>query len=311
MLRSRRLTKLKTFWILIVVVLVVGILTIAYFSYPKPLKNETPKPADNEVNVCLHLSEYDNQTISYLSDLRVKWVRTDWLTSNNEMSVYSQSLQDNGINLLAIVNASIFPFQNSMLEEWNRTVTEIATSEGFKSTDAIEICNEPNGNNSFIPPETYYEMLKSAYAIIKNYTTIPVVFAGISPNSEVHNYNWTSYLNAVFAYNDTNEYFDYMGIHLYDDTVINLSTLQFVKNLTDKPIWLTETGKPSENNDETAQATYLSTVYSTFKPLVSKIFIYELKDKGLSSYGEDHFGLLTYNGTRKESYHTVWDISHK
>ena len=102
-----------------------------------------------------------------------------------------------------------------------------------------------------------------------------------------------------------------MGIHLYDDTVINLSTLQFVKNLTDKPIWLTETGKPSENNNVTAQATHLSTVYSTFKPLVSKIFIYELKDKGLSSYGEDHFGLLTFNGTRKESYHTVWDISRK
>jgi len=44
--------------------------------------------------------------------------------------------------------------------------------------------------------------------------------------------------------------------------------------------WLTETGKPSakDNYNELMQAEYLSSICSTFKPLVSKIFIYELKD---------------------------------
>jgi len=31
------------------------------------------------VNVCLHLSDYSNMTISYLKDLKVDWVRTDWI----------------------------------------------------------------------------------------------------------------------------------------------------------------------------------------------------------------------------------------
>jgi hypothetical protein len=92
----------------------------------------------------------------------------------------------------------------------------------------------------------------------------------------------------------------------------NLNTRQFVKGLTNKPIWLTETRKPSENNGETAQATYLSSIYSTFKPLVSKIFIYELNDGyGLFPEKENHFGLLTANGTKKESYYTILNISRK
>jgi hypothetical protein len=71
-----RLSRLKTLWIVLILILfvVIGILAYSYFR----------KPAENEVNVCLHLSDYDNQTISHLNDLRVRWVRTDWIiTSDN------------------------------------------------------------------------------------------------------------------------------------------------------------------------------------------------------------------------------------
>ena len=36
-----------------------------------------------------------------------------------------------------------------------------------------------------------------------------------------------------------------MGIHLYDDMNVNTNTLKFIESLTAKPIWVTETGKPS------------------------------------------------------------------
>jgi hypothetical protein len=300
LLNFRRLAGLKTHWILIVLVLVIGLWIIAYSYYPKP--------AENEVNVCLHLSDYGCSTISCLTDLRVRWVRTDWIVaSDDSMRGYSQDLQDNNINLLAIIDNNTLCNQNFTFEEWNNTIAEIVNSEGFNNTDAVEIWNEPN-SNAFVQPETYYKMLKSAYTIIKNYTTIPVVFAGVSPNVP----NWQTYLTAVFAYNDTQDYFDYMGIHLYDDMATNLNTLQFVKDLTSKPVWLTETGKPTENNDEKVQAAYLHSVYYTFKPLVSKIFIYELKDGyGASPEKENHFGLLTIEGTKKEAYEVIWKIGRK
>ena len=300
MLDFRRLTRLKTLWILIVLVLVIGLCFLAYSYYSKPV--------EGEVNVCSHLSDFDSQTISYLIDLRVRWVRTDWMiTADNSMRNYSQILQDNNISLLAIIDINTFGNQSLTLEEWNNTVTEVVNSEGFNNTDAVEIWNEPN-SIAFVQPETYYEMLKSAYTIIKNYTAIPVVFAGVSPNVP----NWQTYLTAVFAYDDVQDYFDYMGIHLYDDMATNLNTLQFVKGLTSKQIWLTETGKPTENNDETVQAEYLRSIYSTFKPLVSKIFIYELKDGyGASPEKENHFGLLTLEGTKKEAYEVIWNIGRK
>ena len=298
---------LKTLWVLFALILLVGTCLLAFSYYSKPTEN-------NEVNVCLHLSDYDNETVSHLRDLKISWVRTDWLvTADNSMTIYSQTLQDNSINLLAIIDTNTFNNQNFTLKQWNTTITEIVNSEGFNNTDAVEIWNEPNGAENtypeaYIQPEKYYEMLKSAYAIIKNYTVVEVVFAGISPNIP----DWQTYLNTVFAYGDTQNYFDYMGIHFYDDVTTNLDTLEFVKGLTNKPIWLTETGKPSVNNDQAAQATYVRSIYSNFGSLVSKIFIYELKDNyGLFPENENHFGLLTIDGTKKESYNVVWDINRK
>jgi hypothetical protein len=292
----------KGLWIVIVLILLVVTSLLMYSYYPKP--------TENEVNVCLHLSDYGCSTISYLTELGVEYVRTDWLlTDDNSMRDYSQKLQDNNINLLAIVNMSKFGNQIN-LEEWNETVIDIVNSEGFNNTDAVEICNEPNNSAYFIPAETYFEMLKSAYIIIKNYANISVVFAGVSPNID----GWQDYLNTVFAHDDVEDYFDYMGIHFYyDDMEENLSVLQFVEGLKSKPIWLTETGKPStENYNETWQAEYLSSIYSTFKPLVSKIFIYELKDNpSHSNDQEGHFGLLTVEGAQKEAHWVVCNINRK
>ena len=179
------------------------------------------------------------------------------------MRDYSQNLEDNEINFLAIIDINTFNQTIPTLEEWKKTVIEIVASEDFKNTDAVEIWNEPNGS-AYIQPENYSEMLKTAYAIIKNLRAIPIVLAGVSPNCG----DWQSYLNTVFANDDIENYLDYVGIHFYDDMQTNLNTLEFVKGLTTKPIWLTETGKPSatEDNTEAIQAQYVNSIYSTFEP---------------------------------------------
>jgi len=300
------LTGLKALWILIVVMLLLGAFAVAYLYYPEA--------EESLVNVCLHWEDYDPQnTMPYLVDLGVGWVRTDWLlTPDNPMRNYSQDLQDHNIKLLAIIDHKTFDYQIPTLEEWKETITEIVTSEDFRNVDAVEIWNEPNSDafDSYIEPDVYFEMLKSAYAIIKEHTNIPVVFAGVSPNVE----GWQTYLNAVFAHNDTQDYFDYMGLHFYDGNMTtNLDTLEFVESLTSKPIWLTETGQPSATGDytEAKQAEYLSSVYSTFEPLVSKIFIYELRDGNGETVPEreNYFGLLTFEETKKPAYDIVWNIS--
>ncbi|MDD3791693.1 MAG: glycosyl hydrolase [Candidatus Bathyarchaeota archaeon] len=279
----------------------IGICIVAYSIYPQPKQ-------EKELNICLHLSDYNYETIPYLVDLNIEWVRTDWLiTPDKSMQNYCQDLQNNNIKILTIIDVNTFGNQNFTLEQWNMTVTEIVTSEGFDTVDAVEIWNEPNAI-AYIDPEIYCELLKSAYVIIKNYTSIPVVLAGISPNID----GWQTYLNEIFANSYIEEYFDYMGIHLYDDVATNFETLQFVRNLTSKPIWLTETGKPSENNAQVAQANYIESIYSNFRFQVNKIFIYELYDgEGAYPEAENYFGLLSLNGVKKEAYNVVWEINRK
>jgi exo-beta-1,3-glucanase (GH17 family) len=166
------------------------------------------------------------------------------------------------------------------------------------------------GSSSNSPKVLPSGSLKSAYVIVKTYSDIPVVFTGISPRGD-----WQDYLNSFFAYGDVEDYFDFMDIHFYfDDMDTNLDVLHFVKGLTDKPIWVTETGKPSatENYSESKQAEYLSSVYSTFNSLVDKIFVYELKDnQGLFPLKENYFGLLTIDGKQKQAYQVICDINAK
>lgn len=294
---------MKRLWVLGALMLLIVFSIIAYY-YPR-----IEKYSPEEVNVCLHIWDYCNNTISFFDDLRVRWVRTDWINLSI-MKVYSQALQDNSINLLTIIDINTFNQKKPTLEEWNKSLTEFILSDGFSDVDAVEIWNEPNSKSfdeiAYIEPDRYYEMLKSAYLIIKNYTDVEVVFSGISPNVDY----WQDYLVDVFSHNDANDYFDVMGIHLYDDSNTNIDTLNFIKSLTLKPIWVTETGKPSNVSGEEAQANYLISFYESISPLVDKIFIYEFLDNsGLIDDNENHFGLLTINGTKKQAYRRVWELA--
>jgi hypothetical protein len=145
--------------------LLVAVFLVGYSFYPRRVEDEA-------VGICVHLEDYDNQTISNLIDLGSGWVRTDWTTPDDSMREYSKELQYNDIKLLVIIDHKTFGYRIPTLEEWNRTITELVNSEAFRDIDAVEIWNEPNSGDYSVKPYVYYEMLKSAYAIIKNFTSL-------------------------------------------------------------------------------------------------------------------------------------------
>jgi hypothetical protein len=160
--------------------------------------------------------------------------------------------------------------------------------------------NEPNGA-VYVAPDSYYEMIKSSYTLLKNYSSATVVFAGVSPNVS----QWQTYLSHVFAHKDIEQYFDIMGAHLYDDASTNNQTLQFVKGLTDKPIWVTEIGKPSASVDNTKsiQANYVVNNIPSLTHEVDKVFWYELRDcQKTQNPNEKYFGLIDTAYSRKPAY---------
>lgn len=125
---------MKILWVLSGIILIVLAGAFAYSYYPMVV--------ENEVNVCMHLSDYNNETIGYLKDLNAKSVRTDWLIiPDNSMRDFSLKLQDNGINLLVIVDTNTWNHQDFTLAEWNKTLTQIANSAGLEATDAVEKIN--------------------------------------------------------------------------------------------------------------------------------------------------------------------------
>jgi len=106
--------ELKTLWITLALIVLIGVSIIAYTFYPRSSQ-------EKGLNVCLHLSDYNNQTISYLTDLGIAWVRTDWvITYDKSMQTYSQDLRNNNISLLTIMDINNFNHQNFTLEEWSQ-----------------------------------------------------------------------------------------------------------------------------------------------------------------------------------------------
>ena len=74
----------------------------------------------------------------------------------------------------------------------------------------------------------------------------------------------------------------------------------------------TELFHPTEENGEKDQAEYLRTVCSNLGPNVDKILNYELRDGSvIVPERENHLGLLTVNGTKKEAYNTVKNINRR
>jgi hypothetical protein len=275
------------------------------------------------LGVCLHLYQYDDDTVNQLEQLNSSWVRIDWIP--NKMDYIIPALKENRIKILAILDHNTMNFAeppnpNFTLSEWATTLNEIMSTDVSKQVDAWEIWNEPNVQQFYSgymngTPQNYFEMLKVAHEII--YSNSPdslVIAAGLSPDEKL---NWSEWL-AVFSSLSPQPYFDYQGVHLYNDAKANLNIIKQAKQIMKvDDVWITEIGKPSAPVDEgfsaENQATYLISNFQMLNCNVRcPVFWYQLKDEtGASLEKENHFGLFDFLNNPKTSFDAFIEFTYQ
>ncbi|MEM2291967.1 MAG: glycosyl hydrolase [Nitrososphaerota archaeon] len=299
---------------LVVAVLLTAAMTVSLFSVSFSLQSSKAIYSYGAVHygltyrygVCFHAPwEYNPTTKEIISNLGKIWVRSDWKLSNNMIS-WKNDMKHAGLKVLGIINYVTLNWKPFNLTDWERLVEEVVTAA--PDVDAWEIWNEPDAQKFQLgymdgTPEHYFEMLKIAYTVVKNKTNALVVGPAIS--SSGLKTDWLQRLVDLGALN----YLDVISIHLYFDTVSNNQNyLDRVRSIVgDKPIWVTEIGKPSAiTRTEEFQDNYLKTNFDPNTGLdADKLFWYELVDNpSLSESYEGYFGLVRANYTFKPSYYS-------
>jgi len=288
----------------VVFLLVVGSYTVT-FNTPSALA-EAP-----EFGVCLHLYQFDNKTIELLEQINSTWVRIDWIP--NQMDYVVNDMKANGIKILAILDHNTMNFADPpnldfSLAQWTATVQGIMATDAAKKVDAWEIWNEPNVDKFQFgymngSPQNYADMLESASLAIKSVSNATVLAAGLSPDYPNSNPNWEKWL-IDFNGNSPQSFFDFQGIHLYDDITTNNYVISQTKELMKKDIWITEIGQPSAPSPHSNQdqSSYLSSNFQMLSEFPNPVFWYQLKDETAGfPEKENHFGLFDSQNNPKEA----------
>jgi hypothetical protein len=176
--------------------------------------------------------------------------------------------------------------------------------------DAWEIWNEPKSPNYTIPTEKYFDMVKIASPIIRQYDPSAKIllfgglnlYSGGGPNLDLDK----AFAEEMSKTNIT-MYGDIISVHAYtwgnNESIVwenkYTESLNYYRSLFGSlEVWVTETGKPLEEGNEIITAQYLSDAYNFFKSEkinVNKVFWYSLTDY---SFDNATFGLTLQNQTR-------------
>lgn len=262
-----------------------------------------------------------------LAESGINWIRGD-VTSNNDYgwnNIYELAKTYN-LSLIGTLDHITMNQQAFNLADWEHTVNASVADYG-DVVHVWEIWNEPFFEDNYLScfngsAEAYFELLKTAYTIIKANDPSDIVLGlgGLPlysstdgpPDSNItyveYSINFTKQLWSMGAQN----YCDAISLHAYPygnytkehaETSFN-KTLAFYQNITGKPIWITETGQYSRQENTTFteldQADYLSASYQLFKEHKVEAYIwYELSDDPL--YPEYTFGLYNTDLTTKEA----------
>jgi hypothetical protein len=259
----------------------------------------------------------------------VKCFRADIYNSEGEITFVANATKA-GAQYIGILDYATVGAQPSIsgcisgcnwtLDTWNASIATAVAD--YPEIHVWEIYNEPLGANFASGYENrnashYFNMIKSAYSIIKNNNpnaTI-VCFGGAQMFSSVFSSNSVQneflFYQQVWKYGAA-KYCDAISLHAYNQPYYNFSqivdngetleqsynnTLNMYENLTGKPIWITETGIPSNNwtaginYSEQKQAAFLRQDFDFFAShqFVKRIYWFHLI--GYANRGED-YGLL-------------------
>jgi hypothetical protein len=194
------------------------------------------------------------------------------------------------------------------------------STETAKKVDAWEIWNEPNADQFHLGymdgnPQTYFNILRVAHEIIR--TSSPnatILAAGLSPYTFSYG-TWTKRL-IDFSNLFPQTFFDFQGVHLYDDGETNQNILSETKEIIGKALWVTEVGQPSGPSDEgftpQDQVSFLELNFQMLSDMKTPIFWYQLNDEtNAESPKENHFGLFDAQSNPKLAVEAFIDSTSK
>lgn len=246
----------------------------------------------------------------------IHYVRIDVsLTSAAFQNVYSLAAS-NGLSVIGILDFYLVNSNQSFtLNDWRIAVTNAVNA--YPAISVWEVWNEPTQAKYQFgymdgSPQHYYDILKVSYQAVKAKNPNAVVLA-------LGGAQFTPHLDYPFAQQvwglGAANYSDAISIHPYPYQLNIGRTWSYYENdwttelaryrSFNRPIWITETGLQSTQNNETDQASYLQESYNFFKQQnVSEYTWYDLIDSG------DSWGLLRANSTIKPAYTTYLNLLH-
>jgi putative glycosyl hydrolase len=301
------------------VILLLSALYLAFGTEKPPVTNEV----QFSQRFCLAGAQ-NSTAVQFALAAGVTCFRSD-VYLNHAATSFIANLTDAGAQYLGILDYATVGAQpspqgcisgcNWTLDTWNASVANAVVEDPEIST--WEIYNEPLITNFVGGYENgsalnYFNMIKSASSIIKsrNPNATVVCFGGaqLFPLSTVQiEYQ---FYKQVWSYG-ASRYCDAISIHAYTLPYYSLSqeaysnatleqeysfVLDLYENMTGKPVWITETGAPSNNwasglnYSEQNQASFMRQDMEFFisYPFVKRVYWYALLDSGS---GAD-FGLL-------------------
>ena len=270
-----------------------------------------------------------------LAESGINWIRGD-VTSNSDYgwnNIYKLAKTYN-LSLIGTLDHITMNRQSFNLTEWEQAVNASVTAYG-DVVHVWEIWNEPFFEDNFLgcfngSAEAYFELLKIANTIIKanDPTDIVLGLGGLPLYSSTEGPEASNLTYVEYSINFTRQlwsmeaqnYCDAISLHAYPygnytkehaETSYN-NTLAIYQNITGKPIWITETGQYSlqENTTftEQDQADYLSASFELFKEHKVEAYIwYELSDDPL--YPKYTFGLYYSDLTPKEALYRYIELA--
>lgn len=276
-----------------ILIAVVGLYSVVNYEVDK-----------NNVIYGVNPNYLNNIDAQYAKEAGFTWVRTD--IGSYQFPYILQESHNFGFKVLGIIDYTTIQ-GNFTLQQWNETV--LSTVEQYGSQiSAWEIWNEPLINKQGFQNGSaynYFLMVKSAYTIIHQFYNSPVIGLGgigFQINDTATAFSW---LSKLFSYG-LNNYVNGLSLHLYPGNYSVYAaetayafTINYVKEKSNKPIWITETGMQDSGN----QSQYINIIYPfLISEGITHIFWYNLIDGNVPI---NEFGLLSINDQPKSSYYTM------